>query len=158
MVCFHLVNEPNGFLSNWYLSKFVLEDLTFMCVEQYLMWKKAMIFDDAEKALKIMQSSDPADIKALGRNVTGFVESKWAAVRYDVAHNAIYAKFTQNEDLKFLLLNTDGEFAECAANDLVWGIGLGMNDVNRFNSSMWRGQNLLGFALQEVYCELLQNK
>ena len=80
MTCFHLVSEPNGFLSNRYPSEFVLEDLEFTCVEQYVMWKKANIFGDIENALKIMQTSGSADVKCLGWKVTESIEFKWSTI------------------------------------------------------------------------------
>ncbi len=52
---FHLVSEPNGFLSNWYQSTFKLADIEFNCVEQYTMWKKAMTFGDTETAGRILK-------------------------------------------------------------------------------------------------------
>ena len=61
------------------------------------------------------------------------------------------AKFSQNADLKQLLLNTgDAILAECAVKDLIWGIGLSMKDPNRFDMNKWRGENLLGKVLMKV--------
>ena len=40
--------------------------------------------------------------------------------------------------------------AECAVKDRIWGIGLSMKDLKRFDITQWRGQNLLGYALIEV--------
>ena len=154
MVYFHLVSEPNGYLSNWYLSDFNLNGIRFICVEQYMMWFKAQLFGDSIASQKILESSDPSDMKSLGRTVKNYVDSKWASVRYDAVKNALFAKFSQNDELKYKLLATDGEFAECAVNDSVWGIGISMKDPARFDRRQWRGQNLLGFALQEVYNEL----
>lgn len=65
------------------------------------------------------------------------------------------AKFSQNEDLQEQLQGTTGYYDECAANDLVWGIGLSMDDPDRIDRSRWRGQNLLGLALMEVYSALV---
>lgn len=152
---FHLTSEPNGFLSNWYPSTFVLGGTEFNCVEQYMMWKKAMTFGDTEIAGKILNEADPRTIKLLGRSVRGYVDSKWAAIRYDVVKEALMAKFSQNEDLREKLQGTTGYYAECAVNDLVWGIGLSMNDPDRIDRSRWRGQNLLGLALMEVYSALV---
>lgn len=154
MVYFHLVSEPNGYLSNWYLSDFNLNGIRFVCVEQYMMWFKAQLFGDSITSQKILESSNPSDMKSLGRTVKNYVDSKWASVRYDVVKNALLAKFSQNDELKCKLLATDGEFAECAVNDLVWGIGIDMRDSARFDRRQWLGQNLLGLALQEVYSEL----
>ena len=67
MVCFHNPEEENGYLSNWYLSEFMVEGITFSSMEQYMMYKKAMLFQDRETAGKILQTDDVAEIKALGK-------------------------------------------------------------------------------------------
>ena len=40
ILCFHLIDEPNGFLSNWYPSPFTLDGQHFTSVEQYMMYQK----------------------------------------------------------------------------------------------------------------------
>ena len=46
MICFHNVDEPNGYLANWYESNFAENGQTFTSVEQYMMWNKAIRFHD----------------------------------------------------------------------------------------------------------------
>ena len=48
IICFHLIDEPNGFLSNWYPSPFTLDGQYFTSVEQYMMYRKAITFGDTE--------------------------------------------------------------------------------------------------------------
>ena len=38
--------------------------------------------------------------------------------------------------------------------DTIWGIGLGKENEKAQNIAMWRGKNLLGFALMEVRDEI----
>ena len=33
IICFHLVEEPNGYLSNWYPSPFTLDGICYASVE-----------------------------------------------------------------------------------------------------------------------------
>ena len=55
------------------------------------------------------------------------------------------------EELKKQLKETKTAIlAECAVKDRIWGIGLSMKDLKRFDITQWRGQNLLGYALMEV--------
>ena len=39
-VYFHLPEEPFGFLSNWYISPFELDEIKFSSMEQYIMYSK----------------------------------------------------------------------------------------------------------------------
>lgn len=150
-VFFHRVEEENGYYSNWYLSDFELEGHTFCCVEQWMMWKKACMFGDRETAQEILDCTDPAIMKKLGRSVKGYVDSRWAAERFYIVREGVRAKFEQNAELKEKMMQTTGAFAEAAPNDRVWGIGMSADDPRRFNKANWNGQNLLGAALSDVY-------
>ena len=37
-----------------------------------------------------------------------------------------------------------------AVRERIWGIGLSMNDPDRFERSKWRGENLLGYTLMMI--------
>lgn len=151
IICFHNPDEENGYLSNWYLGDFVIGGKSFSSMEQYMMYSKARIFKDEEIAKKILLTSDVAQIKALGRQVSNYDESTWNGVRQIIIYEGLLAKFNQNDDLKAKLKSTgDSILAECAVKDSIWGIGLSMKDSNRLNKNEWKGENLLGYALMMV--------
>lgn len=151
VICFHNPDEENGYLSNWAVSEFTVNGITFSSMEQYMMYQKAVCFKDKEIAGEILATTDVAVIKALGRQVKGYNDSYWNGVRQLLVYEGLKEKFAQNEDLKKQLLDTeDNILAECAVNDRIWGIGLSMKDLNRFEPEQWRGQNLLGYALMVV--------
>lgn len=151
IVCFHNPNEENGCLSNWYPSKFTVNDVDFSSMEQYMMYKKAVCFGDKDMANKILATDDVSEIKAFGRLVANYNESYWNGVRQIVVFEGLTAKFSQNEDLKAKLKATDNSIlAECAVKDRIWGIGLSMNNPDRLQIDKWKGQNLLGYALMTV--------
>ncbi len=151
IICFHNPEEENGYLSNWYLSNFVIGGVLFSSMEQYMMYKKAMCFDDEKVAREILETKDVAKIKALGRQVSNYNDSIWNGMRQIIIYEGLIAKFTQNEILKEQLKSTgDAILAECAVQDKIWGIGLSMKDSNRLDIDKWKGQNLLGFALMLV--------
>ena len=52
VVCFHNPDEENGVFSNWYQSDFSVSGYTFSSIEQYMMYKKAECFCDAEISKK----------------------------------------------------------------------------------------------------------
>lgn len=151
MIFFHNPNEENGYLSNWFMSEFDCNGVSFACAEQYMMWSKAMLFDDTDIAKQILSTSDCGEIKQLGRQVRGFDEKTWATERCRLVTQGLIEKFRQNSDLREKLLATGDEvLAECAVHDRIWGIGLSMTDANRFDCNKWRGQNLLGYCLMQT--------
>ena len=151
VICFHNNNEENGYLSNWYPSTFTHNGITFSSMEQYMMYRKALSFGDEKVATQILATDNAAEIKALGRLVSGYDESLWNRIRQIVVYEGLFAKFTQNPDLRERLKDTGNAFlAECAVNDRIWGIGLSMRDPSRLDRAKWQGQNLLGYALMMV--------
>ena len=128
-----------------------LISITFSSMEQYMMYRKALSFGDEKVATQILATDNAAEIKALGRLVSGYDESLWNGIRQIVVYEGLFAKFTQNPDLRERLKDTGNAFlAECAVNDRIWGIGLSMRDPSRLDRAKWRGQNLLGYALMMV--------
>lgn len=155
IICFHNPEEENGFLSNWYLSDFKVNEVKYSSMEQFMMYKKAIRFQDIEKAQQILSTNDVALIKEYGRQVKGYNDSIWCGVRQMVVYQGLLAKFSQNNILCNKLLQTHNDIlAECAVKDRVLGIGLSMNDPERLDLAKWRGQNLLGYTLMMVREEL----
>ena len=151
VICFHNPDEENGYLSNWYPSPFTLDGVEFSSMEQYMMYRKAVCFDDDKVAAQILVTEDVAEIKTLGRLVSGYDESLWNGVRQIVVYEGLLAKFSQNSELWEQLKKTGSAvLAECAVKDRIWGIGLSMRDPDRLDRAKWQGQNLLGYALMMV--------
>ncbi|WP_418480572.1 NADAR family protein [Dysosmobacter sp.] len=151
VICFHNPDEENGYLSNWYPSPFTLDGVAFSSMEQYMMYRKAVCFGDDKVAAQILVTEDVAEIKTLGRLVSGYDESLWNGVRQIVVYEGLLAKFSQNSELGGQLKKTGNTvLAECAVKDRIWGIGLSMHDSDRLDRAKWQGQNLLGYALMMV--------
>ena len=99
----------------------------------------------------IMETEDPEKIRALGRMVFGYDEHVWNGVRQLIVYDGLIAKFTQNEELRMKLKETGTKFiAKCSETDLFWGIGVGLDNPDRFDTEKWKGQNQLGYALMYV--------
>ena len=148
---FHKPEEPNGYLSNWYLSEFELDGVRFSSVEQYIMYRKCLVFGDEASAEAVLATVDAAEQQAIGRKASGYIPTVWAGMRQMVVFRGLMAKFMQNDDLKQKLLDTgDAYLVECAGSDKIWACGIRLNDDKRFDASNWTGSNILGFALMEV--------
>lgn len=154
------------FPSNWYKCHFTVKhdgnDLEFFNSEQYFMWMKAITFGDDETAEKILKKGhNPKTAKALGREVKNYDDKKWNEIRYKVMVDANYFKYSQSEELKELLLNQEfngKHFCEASPKDLIWGVGMGECDPLIDDEKNWKGQNLLGKALDEVREMFLNEK
>lgn len=54
-----------------------VEGRTFVTAERYMMWRKAMSFDDPISAPRILRVVHPRQAKELGRGVAGFDQARW---------------------------------------------------------------------------------
>jgi len=148
---FHRPEEPHGYLSNWYPSPFDLDGVHFTSVEQYIMYRKCMVFGDEDSANRVLATEDTAKQQDIGRKASGYIGHVWAGLRQMVVLRGLMAKFSQNDDLKKKLLDTgDAYLVECAGSDKIWACGIRLNDDRRFDAANWTGDNILGFALMEV--------
>jgi len=149
--------------SNWFKCHFTVEyngkTLEFFNSEQYFMWVKAITFGDEDVAEKILEKGkNPKTAKALGREVKNYDDKVWNEKRYQVMVDANLYKYSQNEELKELLLNPELEgkhYVESSPLDKIWGIGVGETEALD-DESNWRGQNLLGKVLDEVRDKLVK--
>ena len=149
IICFHNPGEPNGYLSNWYPSVFRLGGVEYASMEQYI------LFQDVETARQILVTEKPGAVKALGRAVRNYNDAVWSGQRQIIVYQGLLEKFRQNKALKKQLLTTgESVLAECAVQDRIWGIGLSMKDLGRFDLNAWQGPNLLGFSLMCVRAAL----
>lgn len=147
-----------GILSNWAQTPYDFGGEHYCCSEQQYMRYKAMHFGDLDTAEKIMASTSPKRIKQLGRMVRNYDDTEWSKVRVGYMKQCLRAKFRGNaEARKFLLKQPEHHiFAEASPFDTIWGIGYAEDGREAQDSSTWRGQNLLGYTLTEVYNELKQ--
>ncbi len=155
VIGFYKETEEYGCFSNWYNVKFCVDGIEFISSEQYMMFSKARLFGDIVTAAKILQATDQAKIKKLGREVTPFDGSIWSSQDMEIMRKGLLAKFSQNEDIKEILLSTgDNILAECSLLDRKWGIGYSVSNPNVQDPSKWRGENRLGQVLMSVRDEL----
>ena len=141
--------------SQWWLSSFEVDKVTYKTAEHWMMAKKAELFKDDKILDKILQAKSPAEAKKFGREVKNYNETIWLAARFEIVKQGNYHKFSQNSELKTFLLNTkDRVLVEASPVDAIWGIGMASDHKNALNPAKWQGLNLLGFALMEVRDEL----
>jgi len=153
-----------GPLCQWYHSPFESPDhlkdgkkIIFKNAEQYMMYRKAMHFNDTATANEILRNPSPWKCKGLGRSIKNFSESEWDKVKSQIVEEGSYLKFGTSagkggENLKQFLLGTGNrELVEASRFDRVWGVGFDAATLRQGESAgagreRW-GENRLGKAL-----------
>ena len=151
--------QSKSVFSQHFPAQFTIDNQQFNCCEQYMMYKKATLFNDMETAQKILESKDPKQQKTLGRMVQNFDAETWEKNCQKIVYDANYAKFSQNPSLADSLLAEEFHgktFVEASPYDKIWGIGMREDVARRTEPSKWPGKNWLGLELTKVRDELLK--
>lgn len=144
-----------GVFSNWAPSRFVIDGVEFKNAEMYMMYKKALMFHDYDAAKKVMETSNPKEQKAIGRQVKNFNDNVWVKYCRDIVYDANVAKFTQNKNMfEELMATGDKEFCEASPYDRRWGVGMSADNPFIQDKANWDGLNWLGEALTKVRNDL----
>ena len=163
-------NKYRAVFSQWRHSTFTDDKgISYNSAEQYMMYQKSLLMDDLEIAKKILSIdiydescnseskvifSSIAQIKKLGRKIKNFDQNKWNSNKLEIVKKGNYLKFSQNSDLKNILLQTDDKIlAEAASYDNIWGIGLSESQA-LVTDPEYYGENLLGKALMWTRSEI----
>ena len=144
-----------GVFSQWHMTPFSIGGCSFVTAEQWMMFCKATLFGDNERAERIMATDEPSLQKRLGSLVTPFDQLLWDRWKIEIVYRGNQAKFTQNAGAARQLLQTDpAMLVEANVRDWVWGVGLSVDDPSASEPCKWRGSNFLGRILTLVRSEL----
>lgn len=144
-----------GVFSQWHVTPFNLCDRSFVTAEQWMMFCKATLFEDRERAEQIMGTDDPSMQKRLGALVTPFDQSIWDRWKIEIVYTGNKAKFAQNPGAARQLLQTNpAMLVEANVRDWIWGVGLAIDNPDASEPSKWRGTNFLGRILTLVRSQL----
>lgn len=177
---FHLTSP----FSNFHPAKFEYKKIIFISSEQFMMFSKAKNFNDEESAQKILAVNEDQiakdflagkitredivnnkglsdqwnklmmKVKKLGRGVQNYDEAYWESRRYKIVLFGARLKFTQNPELKDILMATgDSRMIETNPYDKVWAAGLSEYDCKKIPEEKWPGRNLLGKIFDELKVE-----
>jgi len=140
-----------GIYSQWAYSKFIENDIEFTSAEQYMMYKKALLFDDIETSIKILNIDNPRKVKKLGREIKNFDNKIWNENKIDIVTQGNILKFSQNEKLMNIMFeDCNLTLVEASPYDKIWGVGLHFDDNLILNQDNWRGENLLGVCIMRA--------
>lgn len=143
--------------SQWWPASFSIDGVVYKTAEHYMMAEKARLFNNPDILDQIIACQSPGEAKKWGRKVKGFDQNVWEQKRLEIVIKGNLAKFRQHQDLATFLINTNEQIlVEASPVDAIWGIGMAADHKDVMQPELWRGLNLLGFALMEVRDQLIQ--
>ena len=146
-----------GCCSNWYPAGFDFCGTHFATGEHWMMWQKACLMGDQEKADQILVAPTPRRAKELGAEVKLYNGALWDAVREQLVYYGVREKFLANGHERNALLSTGSSLlAEASPYDKVWGVGMTADDPRFANPAKWEGENLLGRACMRARADIRQ--
>lgn len=145
-------NSSKKVLSNWYPCTFKSHSgITFSSVEQYIMYHKAILFNDFKMSKEIMECSDLKLIKQKGEMVRNFNQYIWEDNAKKIVYDGCLLKFSQNQELLNFLLSTEYRLlVQANPYDKIWGIGMDEIEASKTPQHKWKGKNWLGECLVQV--------
>lgn len=136
--------EAFGQLSNFWCTPdhaFVLDGYKWKSNEHFYQAQKFAA--GSEPYMAILEAETPRHAKDIGRSKTFPIRFDWDAVKESVMYRGLKAKFSQNPDLRKLLVGTgDRALVEVSSTDRYWGRVQG------------QGENRLGVLLMALRDEL----
>ena len=128
--------------SNFFPSAFDLDGKRWPTTEHYFQAQKFTATPEYQEEIRLAKTPEKA--KSLGASREKPIRADWDQVREDVMKKALKAKFTQNADLKAMLLSTGNRpLVEANPTDSYWGYG-----------RTKKGKNRMGILLQQLRDEL----
>ena len=144
--------------SNFYQTEFTFQGHRYHSSEQVIQHLKSDYFEDEEVTNRILNSETALECKHLSREISNFNSDGWNSIAKEMSRGGIRAKFIQNDDLRDLLISTEGKTLVECSTDMVWGNGIKLQDERVLQEYRWAGQGILGEILEEIRDELIRNK
>ena len=83
-------------LSNFSPAEFTIADTKYSFSEQYIQQQKAILFNAADIAKKVMAAKSPGEMKKLTSKLPNFNIKTWEEKVPEIAYTALKNKFSQN--------------------------------------------------------------
>ena len=137
MIKFYSIHGEYAPFSNFSHHSLKLKNKVWKTSEHYFQAQK---FAGTNLESQVRNCKGASDAARMGRDKNNPLRSDWESVKDNIMREAVLAKFSQNQDLKKLLLSTGTEqLVEHTEKDKYWADG-----------GNGQGKNMLGLILMEI--------
>ncbi len=141
-IYFYKIGDDYGCFSNFAHYGFELDGKIWMTSEHYFQAQK---FSGTKYEEIIRLLDNPMQAAEMGRDRRLPLRKDWEEVKDEIMRKAVYAKFSQNNEIRDILIGTfPDNIIEKTSNDYYWGCGKDFS-----------GKNMLGKILMEVRSTLI---
>ena len=151
--------HENGIFSNWFAQEMespALPGIRFATLEKWMMYQKALTFQDYDVAKRILESHGPAQDKRLGQAVSGFSDDVWRIAMPKIVCAGIDIKFSIQKMRQALMDTRHTILVEASPYDRNYGIKMDRSHRHASSPEHWQGSNLLGFYTTDHRIHLSQ--
>lgn len=128
-IYFYATTGEHGCFSNFSRHGFTLDGVYWKTSEHYFQAQK---FAGTEHVELIRLAKTPNQAALMGRDRKRPLRADWETVKEGIMQTAVLAKFSQNAEIRAVLLATgDEQLIENAPKDYYWGIGANGTGKNR---------------------------
>jgi ribA/ribD-fused uncharacterized protein len=144
---FNSPDEENGILSFYYNNEFEINKQKFSNLYQYLIYQKALFYEDNIIAQKILNTKDYKLIKFYSNIIKENKKIFTNKIIQEILENGLNNQINQNKELlNFVINNNNFIYANCYDKIL----GIGFDSINAiYNKDKW-GLNLYGKTLDII--------
>ena len=129
VINFYRVKDPYGEFSNFARFPIELKGKVWPTSEHYFQAQK-FAGTEHEEAIRLQRS--PMIAARMGRSRKRPLRADWEQVKDGIMRDAVWAKFSQHEALRELLLSTgDAQIVEHTKKDRYWGDGGDGSGLNK---------------------------
>ena len=124
--------------SNFFQSKFVIDNLTFKTSEHYIHYTKAMYFSDTHTVRATLECETLQENKQLTRRIPNYDHQRLIQNGLELVKPGIKVKFDQNLLLMRTLQATKPKFLAEATTNSIWGTGVLLINSKALDKSEWK--------------------
>ena len=143
------------YLSNFYKVEIKFNGKGFVSAEHAYQYEKAWVCGDREMMERIYKAETAKEAKRLGGQVT--TTDLWERLKDDRMREILDAKFTQNKDIRDMLISTGSVYLIEGSTDSYWGAGRKLHSKALLEGH-WNGLNRLGEMLVELRVDLRRRR